>query len=623
MGMATRWWLVVVLLAIVAADVSAQPRARQATVAHPHLEAVSQKTDAILDELKQTGDFESARRASDAVLDRLIAYADANDFEAFREIAYVRRLVRQLEQVTDVDRLEMLAYLRSKPRLGRAVAFAVKPENDVAAVYRLLDELREARGDKLETFAYLAAAIVVVHDRPMVTQVNENTTSSPEPIELFDFYAGNHERMKFGIRDMPVELLVYLVDIGATIDEMQWALDEYRGHRNVGRLFHTIRYDQNHFRRGTPKRVTTEGFNLPNIRAFGGVCADQAHFAVTVGKAIGVPAVYASGASSQVSHAWVGFLEQQGQSGVWNFDHGRYAAYQGVRGLTRDPQTRQWVDDSYVSLLAELIGTNETQRYSAAAMTDATIRLHAISQADLDHWDPEPLITFEAGDDDDAAAPPSPRGRDLASQLELLEAGLRESHGHLYGWLMLAHMAESGQMTLDQKRRWADVVMRLCGQRYPDFAVVLLRPMVETVTDLHEQDALWEQMFQMFRRRHDLAAEIRMRQGEMWEQAGEFIKAGQRYENVIERYANAGPFVLEAVRRTQRMLEQAGRGERVLELYAHTWSQVNRPADMYLEFQQQSNWYRLGMMYVEQLQQAGETREAQRALAQIEQRVGR
>src|SRR5262249_20341397 len=143
----------------------------------------------------------------------------------------------------------------------------------------------------------------------------------------------------------------------------------------VGGRFFDIRYDFNHLRRGTPKQVTLEGFTLQNIAKFGGVCADQAYFAMSVGKAIGVPTALAVGEGGRSAHAWVGFLQAQNGRGSWNFDIGRYEAYQGVRGDVVDAQTRREIPDSYVSLLAESIGTRPVDREASVALTDAALRL--------------------------------------------------------------------------------------------------------------------------------------------------------------------------------------------------------------------------------------------------------
>ena len=63
------------------------------------------------------------------------------------------------------------------------------------------------------------------------------------------------------------------------------------------------------------KKVTAAGWSLPNILQHGGVCADQAYFAVTVGKSIGVPTAYTIGLGGEVGHAWVGFLQARGKRG--------------------------------------------------------------------------------------------------------------------------------------------------------------------------------------------------------------------------------------------------------------------------------------------------------------------
>lgn len=82
--------------------------------------------------------------------------------------------------------------------------------------------------------------------------------------------------MFFGVRNVPAELLAWVVDTTAAIEEMQWALAKYRGDPAVGSRFFDIEYDYAAFKTGATKKVTEAGFNLPNILKHGGVCADQA-----------------------------------------------------------------------------------------------------------------------------------------------------------------------------------------------------------------------------------------------------------------------------------------------------------------------------------------------------------
>ncbi|MHC4209107.1 MAG: hypothetical protein ACYSWT_05265 [Planctomycetota bacterium] len=555
-------------------------------------EDVRGRIDAVLNELQQTGDFEAAAAGLQEQFDRVITRADAGDKDLFREAAFALRLTAQLKEAEAVDRLELLAFLRAHEELAASVAFLVRADGeDPAEVYTLLDRLRQRRGDALGNYASLTAAICVVHDRHLARKINENTAQATDPLAIFDYYAANEQRMLFGIRNVPAELLVYVVDTTASIEEMTWALGRYAGDPVVGARFFDIDYDYEHVRDGDPKEVTVAGWNLPNILRYGGVCVDQAYFAVTVGKAIGVPTAYAFGADSTVSHAWVGFLQARGNAAWWNFDVGRYPAYQGVRGNVLDPQTRRRIPGSYVSLSAELAGVEATDRWAAVAYADAAVRVLELAEQ----------AAAAPGAEDEADDEPSASETALA----LLERGLRLSPGHARGWMAVRRLAADGGMTLEQTKRWADVLHRLCGRRYPDFYLAVLRPMITSIDDVKQQNALWNKAFALFRDRHDLAASVRMSQGLMWRKAGQPARAGQCYEDVIYRYANAGPFVLSALNEAEKLLASAGRGDKVLALYDRAFTGIKRPPNIAGPFYRQSNYFRVGKRYADRLQQAG------------------
>jgi hypothetical protein len=443
----------------------------------------------------------------------------------------------------------------------------------------------------------------VVHDRLLARKINENTAQATDPRAIFDYFAGNEKRMLFGVRKVPAELLIYVVDTTAGIDEMTWALGRYAGDSAVGARFFDIDYDYEHVIDGDPKEVTVAGWSLPNILRYGGVCVDQAYFAVTVGKAIGVPTAYAFGADSTVSHAWVGFLQSRGNNAWWNFDVGRYPAYQGVRGNVLDPQIRKPVPDSYVSLTAELAGVDATDRWAAVAYTDAAVRVLELAQQD----DAAPRAADETTDGPSASE----------TALDLIERGLRLSPGYARGWMTMRGLAAEGKMSLEQTTRWADVLHRLCGRRYPDFYLAILRPMISGIDDVKQQNALWNKAFALFRNRHDLAASVRMSQGRMWREAGDTARAGQCYEDVIFRYANAGPFVLSALKEAEKLLAQAGRDDKVLQLYDRAFAGIKRPPSIAVPFYRQSNYYRVGKRYADRLQQAGYGRQSAAILTRI------
>ncbi|HEV8290904.1 MAG TPA: hypothetical protein VGP94_03240, partial [Tepidisphaeraceae bacterium] len=514
---------------------------------------------------------------------------------------YALRLVHQLQSVSNKDRrVELFKFLRANEGLSRTLTFLIIPNQDPAKVYALLDRLREKRADQLDKFASLTAAICVVHDRPLKRRINESEVHSPDPLAIFDFFSQNEPRLFFGVRNVPAELLIYVVDTTAQIDEMNWALQNYAKDPKVGGRFFDIRYDYEHYRRGTPKRVTLEGFNLPNIARYGGVCADQAYFAAAVGKSIGVPTAYTHGSAANSGHAWVGFLEATNREGWWNFDIGRYEAYRNVRGLVLDPQLHEEIPDSFVSLLAEMIGSKLPDRHNTIALTDAAGRLMEVEKSSFD------------------AAPPAissgillkPRKADLTSELELLELAVKQNPADRWSWLHIRELAKSGRLSLDQKKKWADAIQRLCGGKYPDFALAILTPMIQTVDDVNEQNKLWNSAFEMFKNRSDLAAYIRMYQAAMWEKKGDVNNAGRCYEDVIQRYANAGPFVIDALQKAERALRNSNRANLVPVLYEQTWTKITKPKEVTSPYVTQSNWFRVGVLLATKLEEAGQLAKA-------------
>jgi hypothetical protein len=567
-----------------------------------------------LDKLEADGDFAAAQESLLKTFATVVGYGTEKHVAAFHAAAYGLRLAEQLENVD--GGVEMLKFLRKNAQLGRTLAFLISPKDDPKEVYRQLAALRVKHEKELETYAQLAAAICVVHDRPMTRRVNENRRISADPVAIFEYYVANEKAMYFGVKNVPAELLIWVVDTTSSIEEMTWALRRFGKDDMVGKRFFDITYDEDHFRKGTPKKVNEAGYNLPNILQYGGICADQAYFAIEVGKAIGVPTAYASGASAESAHAWVGFLEARGKQGWWNFDVGRYEEYKGVRGWVLDPQTREKVPDNYVSLVGELIGTTDADRETTAAMTDAAGWLALLaSQGEVFAADP-PDAPY--GDIRKKCRPAS-----AESALELLEMGLKLDVGYPRGWLTVRDLAADGKMTLEQKKRWSEIVLKLCGGKYPDFALEILGPMIMTVSDVKEQDRLWSAAFAIFLPRPDLAAEVRMNQAQMWLNHKDPAAAAVCFKDVIDRYCNAGPFILPALEGAEAILRDTGKDKQVVALYADTWKRIVRSKDMNGPFMTQSNWYRVGKLLAGKMREAGDEKGAAAVSAMLEGSLGK
>jgi hypothetical protein len=592
-------------LAVVVAGTSA-PATQPAGAARPLAVYVHGRIDAALAQLRDDGDFPAAAGRLRAVFDQVVALAPESDVALFRDADFARRLVEQLSQVPAEDQPgEMLAYLLHNPNLAHTLVFLVKPaEQKPAEVYGTLARLRAHAPGKLEAYASLTAAICLVHQkRPLTRQINENTVQAPDPCDIFDYFVHNEGSMLYGIQRMPAEVLLYVVDTTTPIEQMSWALGRYAGDRSIGDRYFDIKYDTSHLLQHTAKEVTEKGYTLAHILEYGGVCADQAYFTAAVGKAIGVPTAYICAFDADSGHAYVGYLGIEEGKAVWRVDIGRFGGFTYLHGNLLDPQTRQQITDSTLALSAELRGVSEDDRQAAAALTDAAGRLLACAKAAQGFAPPAPAEKV-------SGILPRPREAKSAAALALLEAGLERCPGYAPGWLTMAQAAAEGQMSPEQKRRWAAVIERFLVSKYPNFAFSLLAPMVRTLAGSAEQNVLWNSLFVMFKDHPDLAAAVRVEQAGMWRGEGKTAQAGQCYEDVFNRFANAGPFVIDALRGAEGLLA-GGDKDKVLVLYERVWSQVKPPHRMAPEFMESSVWYRVGKMLIDRLEAAGRRGQAE------------
>lgn len=561
-----------------------------------------------------------ARKWSESQTDALEAlaalatYGSDRDAEGFGEAAFVRRLFASLNAVDSESRLALLTYFRTHEELAKDMAFALESKEKSKTAYALLARLIKERPQVVERLPNLAAAIALVHDTPLERQINENKVTAVDPVALLDYFSTNESRMFFGLKKMPVNLLTYVVDTTSSVSDLNWALQHYGGNRNVGELFFNVRYDWNALTLNRAKDVTKQGYTLSNILRLGGVCADQAYFATEVAKAIGVPSAFTTASSAEVAHAWVGFLQMDGKRVHWNFDSGRYESYRNVRGDVMDPVTREEVPDSFVSLLAESAVADPESKQIAAGFTDAAMLMLEKIRASATT---APRFAEQLPGNLTATGLPE-RQASVQSALDLIEMGLHHSSDYAPGWEAVGKLAATGKMSIEEKRRWADLIQRLCGQKYPDFAVAILDPMIRTVGDATAQSRLWDGLFANLQGRPDLAAQVRIRQGDLWEKQDSLLKAGQAYEDVIRRFVNSTPYALLAVQKAEGILKQLGRTDQILPLYKRAMTSATRPESMMApEFLKQSNWYKLRAAYAEKLVEAGRIQEAKALLPDV------
>ena len=77
--------------------------------------------------------------------------------------------------------------------------------------------------------------------------------------------------------------------------------------------------------------------------------------------------------------------------------------------------------------------------------------------------------------------------------------------------------------------------------------------------------------------------------------------------DVINQYANAGPFILTALHQAVDILRQQKHSNRITKLYEVTWSRIQAPPRMADPFMHESNWYQVGKLLESRLREQGQT----------------
>lgn len=531
---------------------------------------------------------------------RIALTANESSLEKIALADAPRRVMHDINAARDSHSL-FLAY-RESPLAFESLAYVLRVETkDRAPSYQTLARLAKERSKDVTEYPNLAAAVAAVHEKQFVRSINENVARGSSARELFDYFVKHRQAMALDPASTPAEVLVYVVDSAAPVRELEWALEEYRNRKpNLDRCYFQIRYDDSYFKRGTEKKLTASGrFDLPAIQKYGGVCADQAHYATHVGKAFGIPTAYVRGRGVDVAHAWVGEFVIRGSKSEWNFDSGRYDGYENLRGEVMCPVSGRWISDGEVALIAEFAKHTQLERRTAAALIDVAARLNTTSPTDTF----EPILGLRQAT--------KPRTIDINGQLELLRLASEACPHDAMIWRALASEAKQGRLTMSQMKSWADDLLKLSGKDYADFSFEVLADMISAVPDADEQSRMWDWAFDRFSRRPDLASAARFRQASMWEKTGDPSKAWDAYNDVAMRFANESPDTVPAVEQMLNLLSRnQRRKENATPMLEKVWKRIRKPDDFAVQFRAQSNWYRVGVLLAREHERNGDTQRA-------------
>ncbi len=578
-----------------------KPHDSQGAWTHEHVNSV-------LKVLDDDGDTIKAVESLRSIFAQVVAYAPATDSAAFAEADGARRMVELVGAGKSTSR-SVLTYLRKHPALAQELAMTVGPGDNAECICQVLGRLIEKFGETPGDLPAFTAAICVVYDNPHTAAATrpKETPKTIDPVDVFGYFVANSGRMLFGLNDLPPQLMVYMVDTRATVEELEWALNAHAGDHAVGGRYKDITYDSAAEKFDKPKKIADLPYTLENIRKVGGVCEEQAYFAAGVGKAIGDPATMVTGRSATMGHAWVGFLQQRGAGVGWNMKEGHYNEYEKLQGFVDDPQTGRSISDDELALTADLYGVPVAQRHAAIALCDAAALLLADSS---DAWPPALA---------DGVSANTPRARGIAGATDLLLHAQQILPCSSEVWNGVR--AASPKMDDKTRQAWFGRLANTCGHKYPTFAYDILRAMIGAIPDPHTQSEAWDWAFKEYRTRADLASDARIRQGKLWETAGEFGRAYEAYVDVSRNFSNDGALVVDALASAERMLQKTHKDQAVIDMYADAFRRITRPSNTSPAFFASSNYYRVGERYARALDRAHRATDAANVRRLIERGV--
>ena len=274
---------------------------------------------------------------------------------------------------------DFAAELLRDEKFLRVFFATLSPLDYAPLVLANLQSIRDTNPAKWKAYANLAIALSVVNDSALPTfwphsQVKHDLV----PLEIssvakqFEQWVGTNEShgLLTDLRTLSPSQLKFVVDAPVAPSEFEWARKNIRLPRvNFGRAFSLVKYRTDRLKQ--QQYEWTDGpYLLQNIQKLGGICVDQAYFAMMAGKALGVTTLFFHGQGTDGGHAWFGFLKADER---WEIDCGRYATQNYATGEALDPQTWLPISDHELQMLAAKFRDQPAFLASSADLTLADL----------------------------------------------------------------------------------------------------------------------------------------------------------------------------------------------------------------------------------------------------------
>jgi hypothetical protein len=294
--------------------------------------------------------------ASAATVQMLMASPRVRD-EVLGQLLRADSMPPQSRPLAELAPPKILAEWLGDEELSRRLFANLSPDDYAPGVLRALAQIRQEQPEKFAEYRSLALAIALVYDQKMPADWPHAQVAPAEvpirdyrPADWFAFWVQSNESQGSltDLRSLSPEQAKFVVDAPLDASEYAWARANVRLSRaDFAQAYDMITYDTK--RLADAQYVwPASPYTLAAIQKQGGICVDQAYFAMVAGKARGLPTLFFTGEGADGGHAWFGYLQSDNH---WEMDCGRYEDQKFATGEALDPQTWKRLSDHELAFL--------------------------------------------------------------------------------------------------------------------------------------------------------------------------------------------------------------------------------------------------------------------------------
>ena len=394
------------------------------------------------------------------------------------------------EKLSDDDAKSLKAWFAESPAFREMFLLALEPGIDFYQnAARVALRIKAANPKDIAGFEPLVVAFATTWDDPAIVkpldvgipELYEHPAPVCKPEEAFGWYMKNRASLCPWFQHTPWRLLAYVAADTAPLAERDWVLKTYKFSTTIGKVYAEVTYDNGKLQDRIGK-LGGRAYTLENLKAYGGVCRDQAFYARSICRYFGMPAYWASGMGKTggMGHAWVGWVIGTPQGQFQLSDFGRYSDDKFYTATVTHPRTGEVMLDYILNIEAH--GLSDEKSYN---------------EADL---------LFHVFEDVGSFIDPKVR-------YEMLIKAVRTNAFHRAAWLAIADGTADGNIP----QSTASAQWQLLTDKFkdaPDFTLDVLDRFERMFKDTEAGYNMLDSAVKMYLglKREDLAAKVRMQQ---------------------------------------------------------------------------------------------------------------